>query len=61
MKGETGICAACGSRNVDWGKLTDTGDAYVYYPVVCKDCGAHSEERYDLLFMGTYAKGEDDE
>ena len=59
MKRERGVCAICGSHNVDWGPLHDTGDAYVYYKIICKDCGAKSEERYDLMFLGTYREDEE--
>lgn len=61
MKDEAETCPKCGSHNVDYGPLTDAGDDYVYYPITCNDCGCMGEERYDLLFMGTYAKGEDNE
>jgi ribosomal protein L40E len=59
MRHETGVCAKCGSSNIRYGKLKDTGDYYVYYPIVCRECGARSEERYDLVHIGTYAEGED--
>ena len=59
MKDETGVCGACGSSNIEYGKLVDTGDYYVFYPITCKDCGAKSEERYDLIHIGTYVEGEE--
>ena len=58
MRNETHVCATCGSHRVEYGPLVDTGEE-VYYPLTCQDCGAKSEERYDLIHVGTYAEGEE--
>lgn len=58
MRDETGVCAACGSGNIEYGKLVDTANE-VYYPITCNDCGAKSREVYDLIHIGTYEEGEE--
>ena len=58
MRNETGVCAACGSKNIEYGKLVDTAEE-VYYPITCNDCGAKSREVYDLIHIGTFEEGEE--
>lgn len=56
MTTEIGVCAVCGSDDIEYGPITDDGNDYVYYPITCNECGARSEERYDLEYIGTYPK-----
>ena len=60
MRNEPGVCAVCGSEDIEYGHLVDTEPIYVYYPITCNACGAKSEERYEMTHIGTFAEGEDE-
>ena len=59
MKTEQGTCPVCGSHNVDYGELQFPSDI-IFYPITCRDCGAKSEERYEMLYIGNFEEGEDE-
>jgi len=53
----TGECTECGSTNVDYAPIDDTGEDLVYYGV-CLDCGTFFQEvgEYNPLFSQTKSK-----
>jgi transcription elongation factor Elf1 len=50
-----GACPHCGSQDINYGRMVDTGDD-VYYPLVCAACGKHAHEVYGLEFVGMYTE-----
>ena len=55
-----GVCPVCNSDLVeyDFMELAGRGDM-IYYPYICKNCGAKGEEWYELSFAGHIMKDEE--
>jgi hypothetical protein len=50
MKFIAGVCAKCGSENLDYDN-SEPLDNGIIYPYICLACDAEGEERYELVFI----------
>ena len=60
QKVDQGMCAKCGSTDVDYGHMELDAES-VYYEMSCNDCGVSMHEWYDLTYSGTDVMSEDDD
>jgi hypothetical protein len=57
---QPGVCAKCGSENIDY-HLAEPDDSMLCYPYDCLDCGVYGEEWYELVFIENKVEEEGEE
>ena len=54
-----GNCPKCGSEDIDYGVMEPVGERVVY-SVKCGGCGVEFDEEYELVYVISYYKEEDE-